>query len=362
MGLVVLAFASLPFIANGRIGELGASQLDDLSFHMGQADAIREMGPAANVTASGYPIGPHSLVAVVAEGTGLGTASVFTGLLLAIPILTALTALAAFGGVSARLRTVGAVLVGLPYLPAAYFAEGGFKEPLLAMCLLGFALILREARAEARLSPAQLAGLIVTTAGGAAAFGMTALVWPAGPLPGSRSSRPSPARGHGCVRLPRPRWQPAWVLAGVAVAAVAARRWLPRRATSSAPGPATSSGTAETGATSSDSSRRSRRSGSGRAPTSGYTPTRHRWYLAGVAIAVAVTAYGAIWCWRRRELALLSGALSRAFRLRRGAPVHPRLLQWQGAGGGGPLCSPWSRFGAVRGRAPPLAGRAVRGA
>ena len=33
-------------------------------------------------------------------------------------------------------------------------------------------------------------------------------------------------------------------------------------------------------------------------------------YLAGVAIAVAVTAYGAIWCWRRRELALLSGALS----------------------------------------------------
>ena len=268
-GLVVLAFASLPFVANERIGELGASQLDDLSFHLGQADAIREVGPAANVTASGYPIGPHSLVAVVAEGTGLGTASVFTGLLLAIPVLTALTALAAFGGVSARLRTVGAVLVGLAYLPVAYFAEGGFKEPLLAMCLLGFALILREARAEARLSPAQLAGLIVTTAGGAAAFGITALVWPAVAL--AWFAILETIAGRGQVGAPA---------ASAVAACMGARRgggcgrggccrWLPRRATSSAPGPATSSGTAETGATSSDSCRRSRRSGSGRAPTSG---------------------------------------------------------------------------------------------
>ena len=195
----MLAFASLPFVANRRIGELGASQLDDLSFHMGQADAIREVGPAASVTASGYPIGPHSLVAIVAEGTGLGTASVFAGLLLAIPVLTALTALAAFRGVPARLRILGAVLVGLPYLPVAYFAEGGFKEPLLAMCLLGFALILREARAEAMLAPAHVAGLVLTAAGGVAAFGTTALVWPAAALAWFALLRTLPRRAGSCV-------------------------------------------------------------------------------------------------------------------------------------------------------------------
>ena len=93
---LVLAFASLPFVANGRIGELGASVLDDLAFHMAQADAMQAIGPAASITDPGYPLGPHTTVAVFSEALATDAAARFTGLLLAVPALTALTALAAF--------------------------------------------------------------------------------------------------------------------------------------------------------------------------------------------------------------------------------------------------------------------------
>ena len=38
------------------------------------------------------------------------------------------------------LRAPAAVLAALPYLGAAYLAQGAFKEPMLALALLGFAL------------------------------------------------------------------------------------------------------------------------------------------------------------------------------------------------------------------------------
>ena len=85
LGLLLLLVCSLPFIAYGRIGELGPGFSADLALHMGQADALRAVGPSASVTVPGYPIGPHTLVAAVGEGLGLDTRSVFLGLLLAVP-------------------------------------------------------------------------------------------------------------------------------------------------------------------------------------------------------------------------------------------------------------------------------------
>ena len=153
----VLALCALPFLANGRIGELGTSVLDDLWFHMSQADVLRTDGTSMQVLADGYPIGPHALVATLAAGTGMGVDTAFTGLLLVTPVLLALVALAAFEGVPWPLRMLGASVVGIPYLVASYLAEGAFKEPLLALFFLGFALTLREAvragRLERRTSP-----------------------------------------------------------------------------------------------------------------------------------------------------------------------------------------------------------------
>jgi hypothetical protein len=59
VGAAVLAVCSLPFIANDRIGELGAWINNDLAFHMGQADALAAVGSAAHITSPGYPNGPH---------------------------------------------------------------------------------------------------------------------------------------------------------------------------------------------------------------------------------------------------------------------------------------------------------------
>ncbi len=176
---MVLAFCSLPFLANGRIGVLGVSMLDDLSFHMGQADAMRTLGLDAHVTSSGYPLGPHALVAALAEGTGIGVGDGFTALLLSIPVLTALTALTVLDRGNPVLRSLGAVVCGTPYLVSAYVAEGAFKEPLLALFFLAFILGLRDVHRSRRLDPRRGAVLVLTGGGGAAAFGIAALIWPA---------------------------------------------------------------------------------------------------------------------------------------------------------------------------------------
>jgi hypothetical protein len=142
----VLLACSLPFLANDRIGELGAWVLDDLSFHMAEADSLQRLGSGAEATPAGYPTGPHSIVAAVSGGLGIGTSAAFTGLLLATPVLMALTALALLGGTRWYLRLPGAALVGTSYLVVSYFAEGAFKEPLFALFFLGFVVALGERR------------------------------------------------------------------------------------------------------------------------------------------------------------------------------------------------------------------------
>ena len=71
---------------------------------------------------------------------------VFAGLTLAIPALTALVAFGALEGLGQRPRVIAAALVALPYLAAAYLAQEAFKEPIMALFVLTFALLLARAR------------------------------------------------------------------------------------------------------------------------------------------------------------------------------------------------------------------------
>ena len=70
---------------------------------------------------------------------------VFAGLTLAIPALTALVAFAALDGLRPWPRTLASALVALPYLAAAYLAQEAFKEPIMALFVLSFALLLAKA-------------------------------------------------------------------------------------------------------------------------------------------------------------------------------------------------------------------------
>ncbi len=144
--LLALLFASIPFALNGRIGILGVGLVnDDMASHLVIADWLQHQGgDAPRLVDDGYPDGPHALVAALGSGLHISLVNVFDGLTLAIPPLAAMTALALLDPLSPARRTVAATLVALPYLVAAYLAQGAFKEPIMALLVLTFALLLPE--------------------------------------------------------------------------------------------------------------------------------------------------------------------------------------------------------------------------
>lgn len=145
---IVVAVASLPFLFNERFGVLGEGiYTNDHAAQLYWAEWLRTgFGPEPEAVSFGYPVGPQALVAIAAQATGADLVEAFNGLLLAIPALTALLALAALGGLPPGRRLVAASLVGLPFLAAAFLAQSAFKETAMALLLIGFALALRELR------------------------------------------------------------------------------------------------------------------------------------------------------------------------------------------------------------------------
>src|SRR3954464_14330165 len=136
--------AAIPFMTSGRVGILGQGLVnDDMASHLLFTEWITShAGPTPDLIKDGYPLGPHAIVAATAKASGASLVEGFAGLTGAIAVLLALTAYGALRGVRGWLRVPGAVLAASPYLAAAYLAQGAFKEPLLGLTLLGFALAL----------------------------------------------------------------------------------------------------------------------------------------------------------------------------------------------------------------------------
>jgi hypothetical protein len=173
-GLIAVAVASIPFIVNGRVGILGVGLVnDDMASHLLIADWLNtRVGQMPGLIHGGYPVGPHSLAAGLSEGLGTGLIEAFAGITLAIPALTALLAVEALRNLRAFPRILAAALVALPYLAAAYLAQGAFKEPIEALFLLAFALLLPGATSVRRSLP-----LAVIAAGAAYAYSFPGLFW-----------------------------------------------------------------------------------------------------------------------------------------------------------------------------------------
>ncbi len=159
--------ASIPFLSNGRVGLLGVSFNNDLANHLIWTEGLRSVALAAvHPVPTFYPLGPHALVASL-SAAGIETDAGFVAVLMAVPVLTALAALAALDDVPTPLRLVLAPLVGLPYLGAAYYAQGAFKETIQALLVALFALVLRDVALRPRRAPIRAAlqlGLIVAAA------------------------------------------------------------------------------------------------------------------------------------------------------------------------------------------------------
>ena len=175
-GLALLG-ASLPFIAAGKIGILGVGLVnDDMANHLLVTSWLDErFSPEPVLVDQGYPLGPHALVAGLSKTVGGNPIDAFAGLTLAIPALTALVAYAALDGLGRVARPLAAAATALPYLVAAYLAQEAFKEPIMALLLLTFALLLPRVRDARGAVP-----LGVVAAGAVYAYSFPGLFWLAG--------------------------------------------------------------------------------------------------------------------------------------------------------------------------------------
>src|SRR4051795_548493 len=146
VALIVLLAASLPFAFNERNGVLGEGiYTNDQAAQLYWTDWLQHgVGPEPNAVQFGYPTGPQSVAATVAEATNTSLLDSFNGLLLAIPIFTGLTALGVMGALTPTRRVIAASLTALPFLAASFLAQSAFKETAMALLVLAFAVTLRD--------------------------------------------------------------------------------------------------------------------------------------------------------------------------------------------------------------------------
>ena len=175
---IAAAIASIPFLASGRIGVLGAGINNDLAGHLLWSEWLRDQSEPTPVgLLNGYPIGPHSLVASLEQAFALTALSGFVGLLIAVAALTALTALGLMRELPPVRRSIASGLVALPFLAASAFAIGGFKETAMGLILLGFVVALAKLERE---FPGDAAGwipLALLGAGAIAVYSYPGLYW-----------------------------------------------------------------------------------------------------------------------------------------------------------------------------------------
>lgn len=332
VGAIALAAASLPFIAEGHFGILGTSLNPDMSQHLLAADRLAE-GVNSQLLHQGYPLGLHAIVVALDKGLGIGLVHGFSGLTVSIAVLASLTALSAFAGQGGARRTAAALIVGLPYLVASYFAQGAFKESMQALLVLAFALALREASGERawaglplRYVPAAvlaIGSVYVYSFPGLVWLAGTAVVWVAATWAWSPSAAPAAGVGEGGAAdragpardaLPFPSAGPAAVRAASLALIVFAVGTLPEL------GRMVDFHSFETfnprgaglgnlfGQLSPFTALGIWPSGDFRvAPGGGAVPAA-AFYL-GAAFATVLLLHGLLRCWRRREVAILSAFL-----------------------------------------------------
>jgi hypothetical protein len=284
---------SLPFVVEGHFGILGTSFNPDMSQHLLAADRLAE-GQSSQLLNQGYPLGPHAVVVALNKGLGIGLVQGFSGLTVAIAILASLTALAAFRELPAIPRTAGALLVGLAYVVASYFAQGAFKETLQALFLLAFVLALREADQEWGDLPLRFVPAALIAAGSIYAYSFPSLVWlgPAVAL-------------WAIVSRPAVRALALGLLAFCVFVLPEIGRMVDFQQfeTFDPNGPGLGN---LFGQVSPFEALGIWPSGDFRlAPGDGAVPALG--YYLGIAFALALFVYGLLWLWRRREIAILAG-------------------------------------------------------
>ena len=178
VAVLALLVGALPFIAWGHVGVLGVTDNGDLGGHIQLAESLRTGDEPVGLDPGwhrNYPTGSHALTASFATLAGdVEVDAAFMGLLMALVAIGALTALAALRDLSQPRRVAGALLVGAPYLVASYVVQASYKETLIGVLALGFALALPAVRSARSALP-----LVTIAAGTFVAYSFVGLEWPA---------------------------------------------------------------------------------------------------------------------------------------------------------------------------------------
>jgi hypothetical protein len=170
--------ASFPFIASGHIGIPGVGLNNDMAMHLVDVDYLIDPSrPEPQSVINGYPIGPHSLVATVISVFATQPVFGWLGLLVAVPVLTAITTLAGLRELPAARRLLAAVLVSAAYLTASVLGIAGFKELIAGMFLIAFALGLREIERNPEGRIAVVVGLALITAAMVPVYSLPGVGW-----------------------------------------------------------------------------------------------------------------------------------------------------------------------------------------
>jgi hypothetical protein len=299
---ILAAFgASLPFIVEGHFGILGTSFNPDMSQHLLAADQLAH-GHSGQLIRQGYPLGPHAIVVALNKGLDIGLVKGFSGLSMAIAVLAPLTALGAFRELRPLPRTAAALVVGLAYVVASYFAQGAFKETIEAFLLLGFVLALREAAREPIESQLRFVPLALIAMGTVYVYSFPGLLWLIGTVVVWGGVELVRAR-----RVPSPLTRPALIAVAALVVLVAPEigRMIDfhKFETFDPNGPGLGN---LFGQISPFEALGIWPSGDFRlAPGDGAVPAAA--YYLGAAFATVLLLYGIWACWRRRETVVLSG-------------------------------------------------------
>jgi hypothetical protein len=147
-----------------------------MSQHLLAADRLAH-GYGGQLLHQGYPLGPHATAVALNKGLGIGLVQGFSGLTVAVAVLAPLTALAAFSNLRPIPRTAGALVVGLAYVVASYFAQGAFKETIQALFVLAFVLALRESTRTWRDLPLRFLPAAFLAAGSVYVYSFPGLIW-----------------------------------------------------------------------------------------------------------------------------------------------------------------------------------------
>jgi hypothetical protein len=175
--LPVAALVLLPFIAAGRGGILGQTLNNDTAVHLLFVEAYGSgVIDAADRLPPDYPLGPHALAALLSRGLGFHAEIAFSGMTMAMPLICAFTALAVTRGAAWYSKPIAATVVGLPFLVAAYYGQGAFKE--VAQTALVLAFLLTVAGYGPRLGLARWVPLALLTGGIVSVYSPAGLLWP----------------------------------------------------------------------------------------------------------------------------------------------------------------------------------------